>query len=177
MIIGIAGPAGAGKDTVADFLVANYGFTKVSWAGPLKAGLAAMGFPEPADREMKEHQIPGFDFSWRQAAQTLGTEWGRALDPDIWVKLVGDQLRAEPGRNWVISDVRFENEAAMVRSLGGFILGLVGRSSDLGAASSHASEAGLLTHAPSDWVIANNFGYHELYGDVREMLYVKACHD
>jgi hypothetical protein len=36
MLIGIAGVAGAGKDTTADFLVKNHGFVKVAFADPLK---------------------------------------------------------------------------------------------------------------------------------------------
>lgn len=36
MIIGILGVAGAGKDTAADFLVRDHGFTKVALADPLK---------------------------------------------------------------------------------------------------------------------------------------------
>lgn len=36
MIVGLAGLAGSGKDTVADFLVKNHGFTKVAFADPLK---------------------------------------------------------------------------------------------------------------------------------------------
>jgi hypothetical protein len=154
MIIGFTGPAGSGKDTAADHLVTRHDFTKVSWATPLKAALAAMGFPEPADRALKEVPIPGFNFSWRQAAQALGTEWGRALDPDIWVKIVGEQLRASPERLWVISDVRFENEAAMIRSLGGVVIHLHGRRADLGGAEAHASEKGV-KGSDADWNIEN----------------------
>lgn len=36
MIIGLCGQAGAGKDTVADFLVKNHGFVKVALGDPLK---------------------------------------------------------------------------------------------------------------------------------------------
>jgi hypothetical protein len=36
MIVGLCGQAGAGKDTVADFLVKNHGFVKVALADPLK---------------------------------------------------------------------------------------------------------------------------------------------
>lgn len=34
-LIGLSGPAGVGKDTIADYLVLNYGFTKFSFADPL----------------------------------------------------------------------------------------------------------------------------------------------
>lgn len=154
MIIGFTGPAGSGKDTAADHLVAHHGFTKVSWAGPLKAALAAMGFPEPNDRALKEVTIPGFPFSWRQAAQALGTEWGRTLDPDIWVKLVGRLVSDNPEASWVVSDVRFENEAAMIRSLGGVVIHLHGRRADLGGAEAHASEKGVKASL-TDWNIEN----------------------
>lgn len=36
MILGLCGLAGAGKDTVADFLVKDHGFVKVAFADPLK---------------------------------------------------------------------------------------------------------------------------------------------
>ena len=153
-IIGFTGKAGSGKDTAADFLVREFGYTKLSWAGPLKAGLTAMGFPEPANREAKEDLIPGFSFSWRQAAQHLGTEWGRALDPDIWVKVVEAGLKSN--RNYVISDVRFENEAAMIRRNGGMVIHLLGRQADLGAAAAHASEAGVQFYPSTDVIIENS---------------------
>lgn len=35
-MLGVAGQAGSGKDTVADYLVSTYGFTKVALADPLK---------------------------------------------------------------------------------------------------------------------------------------------
>lgn len=165
MIVGIAGPAGSGKDTVADYLVQHHGFTKISWAGPLKAGLAAMGFPEPANRDQKEQPIEGFDFSWREAAQRLGTEFGRFLDPDIWVKLVGKQLLEDPSRNWVISDVRFENEAALIRAQGGRILRLEGRAADLGGAGGHASEKPLVLQH-DDLLLWNESSKHILFLDV-----------
>jgi hypothetical protein len=36
MLVGVAGLAGSGKDTVADILVSKYGFCRVSFADPLK---------------------------------------------------------------------------------------------------------------------------------------------
>jgi len=154
-IVGIAGRAGSGKDTVADFLVARYGFTKVSMAGPLKSALATLGFPEPFDRGDKEKLIEGFNFTWREAAQKLGTEFGRALDPDIWVKIMAQRFRRASDRI-VVSDIRFENEAAMIREAGGRMLHLTGRFAELGANAGHSSETPLEVLSSVDGMIDNS---------------------
>jgi hypothetical protein len=160
MIIGFAGPAGVGKDTAAHYLVQNYGFRQMAFAATLKEMLAIAGLPEPANRDDKEKVIPGFDFSWRQAAQMLGTEWGRALDPDIWIKLTEQKLR-NPFNNFTFSDVRFENEAAMLRRRG-VVVHLRGRAADLGAAAAHASETGVLALG-GDHIIHNDGSVGELH--------------
>lgn len=154
-IVGIAGKAGSGKDTVADFLVERHGFVKVSMASPLKAALATLGFPEPHNRDDKEKLIEGFSFTWREAAQKLGTEFGRALDPDMWVKVMAMRFRRATDRI-VISDIRFENEAAMVREHGGSMLHLSGRAANLGANAGHASEAGVAVLPSCDGMIDNS---------------------
>lgn len=148
-LIGATGPAGSGKDTVADYLVLHHGFQRMAFAAGLKEMLASVGMPEPADRALKEERIPGFDFSWRQAAQALGTEWGRALDPNIWVKITrakierARDIRAPGACRIILTDCRFENEAVMIRELGGEIWHLHGRRAELGAAAAHSSESGV----------------------------------
>ncbi len=169
MIITLTGPAGAGKDTVADYLVKNHGFVKVSWATPLKRALASMGFPEPANREDKEKLIEGYPFSWRQAAQRLGTEFGRALDPDIWVKQLITHLEQQPNMRWVISDTRFENEAARVRAAGGKVVHITGRKADLGAAAGHASEVGVPKEA-GDYLLGNHADIETLLRHAEQMV-------
>lgn len=154
-IIGIAGRAGSGKDTVADRMVQDHAFRKMSMARPLKDGMAAMGFPEPANRDDKERLIPGFTFTWRQAAQKLGTEWGRGLDGEIWTKVMERILLTLSGPV-VISDIRFDNEADMIRGMGGKILHLSGRQADLGGAAAHASEAGVTVLPSQDAMIDNS---------------------
>lgn len=168
ILLGIAGPAGAGKDTVADYLVSNHDYHKMSFAGPLKAMLAAAGMPEPKDRALKEQTLPGFDFTWREAAQLLGTEWGRQLDPNIWVKVVRQAVTRMRVRV-VLSDVRFENEAAMIREMGGKVIHLTGRAVGLGAAAGHASEIGVAQLHEDEWIHnADTLGH--LYGQVDRIL-------
>lgn len=171
MIFGAAGPAGAGKDTVADYLVKHHGFTKMAFADPLRSMMAAGGFPEPVDRALKEALVEGFDFTWRDGIQKLGTQWGRELDPDIWVKLIEKRiLYLQSVQQYVggvakivLSDVRFENEANMLRALGGCVLHCGGRRVNLGVHALHISEAGCWFYPDDDELIDNSSSLQELY--------------
>lgn len=173
-LIGLTGKAGSGKDTVGQYLHKWANAYTLAFAYPIKAALAAMGFPEPKDREAKEAVIAGFNFSWRELAQTLGTEWGRARDPDLWLKLAMqevDHIQAVRSHNLVvITDVRFENEAAAIRERGGQIWHITGREAQmLGDTKAHASEAGVQV-AKGDKVIVNSETLLELADLVDELM-------
>lgn len=173
-LIGLTGKAGSGKDTVGHMLWRSHSMYKVAFAYPLKEALRAMGFPEPENRDDKEATIPGFGFSWRELAQTLGTEWGRARDPNLWLKLAmqetGNILRARETNRVVITDVRFENEAAVIRERGGQIWHITGREAQmLGDTKAHASEAGVQV-AKGDKVIVNSGTLLELADLVDELM-------
>ena len=177
-LIGLTGKAGSGKDTVGDILWRSHLMYKVAFAYPIKAALAAMGFPEPKDREAKEAVIAGFSFSWRELAQTLGTEWGRARDPDLWLKLAmqetGNILQVRETNRVIITDVRFENEAAAIRERGGQIWHITGREGQmLGVTKAHASEAGVQV-AKGDKVIVNSGTLVELADLVDELMGVES---
>jgi len=136
MIIGICGLIGSGKGTVADILVNEHNFTKISFADKLKDGVAAMfGW----DRQMLEGDTPEsrawreeIDFFWtrelgrevtpRLVLQLYGTECMREGFYDgIWVSLVKQHLLSNRETNFVIPDVRFTNEIDMIKGLGGFV--------------------------------------------------------
>lgn len=148
-LIGITGRAGSGKDTLAEML----GYARYAFAKPLKDMLAAGGFPEPA-RPLKEALIPGFNFSWRRAAQTLGTEWGRGLQGDLWLAMA-KRYRLELQADYlVITDVRFHNEADWIRECG-TLVHVKGRAAELDStAQQHASEIELPV-MPGDYTIFN----------------------
>ena len=160
-LIGLTGTAGVGKDTVANLLNHLYGFDQDAFAKPLKDMLKVIGIHEPATRKEKEIQLDGFDFSFRKAAQTLGTEWGRTLQDDLWIKIAENKLlQAKSNKNEDVricfSDVRFENEAAMIRKHGGFIFHIVGRETTVSKENSdHRSEFGI-KFFPSDIKIDNS---------------------
>jgi hypothetical protein len=140
-IFAFHGPAGAGKDECGKYLIESHGFTRISFATPIYKALEAMGFGWPKTQEEKEALVPELGVSWRHMAQTLGTEWGRNMvHPDMWIILAKKYMTDNPGARFVMTDVRFENEADMVRKLGGRIVHLVGRKAEITSNQQHASE-------------------------------------
>jgi len=120
----------------------RFGFKPMAFARGLKNMLACIGISEPP-RDMKEEVMPEWGFSYRHAAQTLGTEWGRRLlRDDIWVLVLREFIR-DSKDDIAITDVRFENEADMIRREGGIIVHMTGRKAELGTAAGHASEVGI----------------------------------
>lgn len=133
-VIGVCGLIGSGKGTVADILVEQYGYEKLSFADRLKDGAAAIfGWPrdllEGDTKESRDwREVPdtfwtselGREITPRLVLQLMGTECMRkGFDEDIWVLLIKQKIQANPEKNWVIPDVRFENEQDMIRNVGG----------------------------------------------------------
>jgi len=152
MIIGLTGKKQSGKSTVARILCENFNFVEFSFAGPMRVMLSSIGFEEPKDKELIDDR---FGFSYRQAMQSLGTEWGRKLNPDLWLNLMKENIT---DKNIVISDVRFENEAEYIRSVGK----LVHIQRDTGVVDSHISEQGITPLINED-VIYNDYTINDLY--------------
>ena len=144
-IIGFTGPAGAGKDLAASMVP---GACRIAFADPIYQGLSAMlGIPEGVlrDRSGKENPIVGIGASPRQLLQTLGTEWGRQMiRDDIWLRVAfwrWEQLAAGGVSLIVVPDVRFSNEARLIRENGGEVW-MIHRPG-VEPVASHSSEAGL----------------------------------
>lgn len=129
LLIGITGRAGAGKSTVARMLEDRFVFVEMALADPIVNMIGSLFADCDIDgawaieRSLKE--LPTrLGYSYRQLAQTLGTEWGRHLSPDFWLRVLALRLR-EPHievQNVVISDVRFPNEADFVKARGGVMV-------------------------------------------------------
>lgn len=148
VLVGLCGPAGCGKDTVAAMLVRHGAFSKYTLAMPLKMGLEAMlDIPLSTwdDRARKEEPLPWLGKSPRQLAQTLGTEWGRqCVHPEIWVLLMKrhwEEVRKATCPRMVVTDVRFDNEAKAIIESGGTVW-RVDRE-NVPSVAEHSSEAGI----------------------------------
>lgn len=143
IIIGFAGRAGAGKTTAALHLVEHHGFERVRFAGPLKAMMRALGCTEEeVDGALKEAPCALLGGRTpRQAMQWLGTEWGRDLiAPDLWTRAWEHAVAGKP--RVVADDVRFPNEAATIRRLGGRVIRIVAAGEAPCAGLGHISERG-----------------------------------
>lgn len=154
MLVGLTGAAGAGKDTVARMLVEANGGRIAAFAGPLYDFVATItGIPPHrlADRTVKEAVIPWLGKSPRQLLQTLGTEWGRqSVSEDIWVRSLLERIKPwrDGGLLVVVTDVRFDNEAAAIADAGGEVWRVVrsGWRCLSDEAARHSSEAGVSDH-------------------------------
>lgn len=165
-IIGLTGSAGVGKNTVASLLAGLY--TPYAFARPLKEALAVLRIYEPSGREAKEQPLQGKPFSYRKAAQTLGTEWARNLDPDFWLNLAAQNTQHI--KQVVFTDTRFENEAAWIRKQGGVIWHIAGRATTVvGEAANHESEVAV-RFQEGDFKLDNSGPIEDLTPAVQELL-------
>lgn len=151
VLVGLTGPAGCGKDTIANLMLKHGQFDRYALASPIKEGLWQMlDIPMSTwrDRTAKEAVIPWLGKSPRQLAQTLGTEWGRQqVHPEIWIKLMQrrwKRVQASANPRMVVSDVRFDNEAQAINDAGGTVW-RVDRPKGLPVAT-HSSEVGVSGH-------------------------------
>lgn len=129
ILIALTGAERAGKDSVADRLVERHGFTKISFAAPLKQALRAtdpiLGFHPYRKGELvrlsealaneSEDVIKQTFPEYRRLLQKLGTEGIRALDDGFWVRAALNQVDPVKGSGrYVFPDARFQNEVDAV---------------------------------------------------------------
>jgi len=184
-LIAIRGKAGAGKDTVADYLVEKYGYQKMSFAHPLKRIVAILtgwrydfvNGATPEYRRLRETLIhPVYKMTCRQLLQFVGTELFRdQLHPEVWVQCLRQDIEAlfneDPEALVIVTDCRFPNEAEMLLKLGGRMLHIqrpMAASCLLGETSQHSSEKDFNTS--NEQIIHNNGTLDQLYETVRTTL-------
>jgi hypothetical protein len=136
MIVGLLGFIGSGKGTAGDILK-DLGFTPVSFAKGVKDVASEMfGWPRhllegdtEQSRQWREQPDKfwseefGREFTPRLALQLMGTEVGRdVFHQDFWVIKLKNYMQKNPNQNYVITDVRFQNEIEFVHKQKGILI-------------------------------------------------------
>ena len=183
LVIGLAGVARVGKNTIAQEFVDNAGFEQAGFADSLKNMLYALNprLPDPNWEEVGDSF--GHDgtvkvrdyvdkFGWegaksnpaiRQSLQILGTEAGRdVLGENIWIQTLFTKPHSA---RLVISDVRYFNEASAIKERGGYVIRI--NRPGIAATNSHISEK---LDFESDYEIMNDRTPKETYISIVDYL-------
>lgn len=166
-LIAFTGLATSGKTSAVSALHAH----RIAFADPLKEMVRIL--TASSDKESRPPELCGK--SVREALQSLGTDWGRnMIGENIWIEAARKRISAalakqvaSSGEVIVIDDCRFDNEAELIKSLGGIIIrierpGLV--------KMSHASEAGISDQLV-DHTIRNDGDLPHFLDKVRDLVY------
>jgi hypothetical protein len=175
MIIGLSGYARSGKDTVAQYLIDEYGFAKYAFADPIKKAMYILN-PKLGDLKTYREMVDEYGLEVSKSAsqevrrllQVFGTEVGRNIfGENIWVDLCLNSIHSNRA---VISDVRFPNEADKIKERGG-VVWRVNRP-QVNALNSHASETSLDDY-DFDCIIDNSGTLESLYLSVNTAIVEK----
>lgn len=168
-IIGICGPARAGKDTIASVLVDKFGYQKDSFAAPLRTFVAnILGITLEQLEVVKDFPSDALGgHTPRFAMQTLGTEWGRKmLAEDLWINFL---IRRSTGLRMVVPDIRFQNEAEAIVKAGGAIIKVIRPGVEI-VESTHVSERGIPDKFVDHFVL-NDKAEQDLKNQVVDLMY------
>src|SRR5688572_6506000 len=91
--IGLLGANGAGKSTIADYLVEHHGYRKLSFAAPLRdLAMLNAGWADALDAVNNDYRLAKDEFPFvRQYLIDLG-EKIRSYDPVFFVKALAQQI-------------------------------------------------------------------------------------
>lgn len=164
IIIGITGKINSGKSLCSHLIQLKHAnFIEYSVSEPLKQIATIFGFEhqEVYGTQAQKQTINDFwGISGRTFLQTFGTNICREVLPQhmpsmssVWCQLLRKKI-GDTTTNIIIPDVRFKNEADIIKELGGWIIH-VDRPGNNSYQSSHKSETEM-TSIPPDFTINND---------------------
>ena len=114
IVVGIAGEIGSGKDTVAECLVNQFGFTHISLSNVVARGRRRRGLPETRNSQL--------DYANGERDSVGG---------DVFVKLALGEASENGATRVVLSGIYCLEEAgSLIDHFGGILLGVIGPSAD-----------------------------------------------
>lgn len=159
MIIGLHGQQRVGKDTIFELINSEYpNAVRLAFADKIKQSLAALFGVSVREIDILKEEGAMFkvesknyehSYTWRSFAQRYGTEAHREIfGEDFWVDKVLPRptkrgMKSHENKLWVVTDVRFSNEALRIKELGGKIINV--KRPDINKKDNHVSENSLNT--------------------------------
>lgn len=181
--VAFMGKARSGKDTAAAYLVRSRSYTRLAFADPLKE-MALRVDPfvykdEDQDMWRLSEVVSGHGWEYakdmfpevRRILQHLG-QAQREFDEDYWVNALRRKLNSAEAWNMpvVVTDVRYLNEARMLRARGFRLVRIIRDGATAGGtAAAHSSETELDTFA-ADLDIYNTGSLDFLYRSIESAL-------
>jgi hypothetical protein len=169
MIIGLSGYARSGKDTVAQFLVENYGYTRVAFADNIRHMLLDLN-PYVGIGPSNYNHTTLSDLvalnGWEGAKQH--PEVRRLLQDlgeDVWINAALSTPTQNDGL--VITDVRFINEAEAIKNRGGQIWRVI--RPGVTAVNSHISETQMDGYS-YDRIVDNSGDFKDLSIEIASLI-------
>lgn len=169
-LIGLCGKKRAGKNTFADMLSELHPYQQISFADALWDVLLAtnpyVGIDHTRVNDLvvaigKERAKIEFP-EVRRLLQDLGTNGVRnVIGPDTWLNLVSQKIVQNSDTSYAVTDLRFENEAQMVKDLGGIVVKLDRPRTGFELQDQHPSETSVDLIIPDVFVV-NNQGLDNL---------------
>lgn len=123
---------------------------------------------------LKEFELPEseqsdagivYKTSYRKVLQLFGTDVCRHFIDSIWVKQVEELINLDYKTRYVVTDVRFDNEAEMIRRVGGK---MIETQREGCVRDGHVSEAGV-DEELIDFIVQNTT-FEELFEQVRNIV-------
>jgi hypothetical protein len=183
-LIGLTGKKRCGKDTFAHYICDKYGYKQYAFAQPLKQACREIFLlnDEQVDGTQKETPIDRLNgITPRQIFQKVGTEIFRdyigvvfpelkEFNNNFWTKRfewwIEEQQRECSNCLIVISDVRFDNEAELIKKYGGIIIEI---DRHTGLQDGHISEKGI-SRERINYQITNNNSITNYHGEIDKII-------
>lgn len=185
-LILVSGKKQHGKNTVANFLKVfgkdrGFNVVEMAFADPLKEAAEIIFRLTPMqiwNGKEKETLDKRWDMTPREIMQKLGTEIGRNISPDVWVRNLCYRIQeADFEKNCpnptlvVVTDCRFPNEVELPKKILGNVSVVRVSRRDMPSTpfDNHPSETALDEYTGWDYFIANDSGMDGLKDSVENL--------
>jgi hypothetical protein len=197
MIIGISGKMGSGKDTFGQMLQDELpSYTLKSFAFKLKqvasiiSGIPIENFEDPEfkmgymtsewdtsilkDSPSKYLKTETTQMTVREFLQKLGTDGLKHnLHSSVWINALFSDYKKEKSEdffpNWIITDVRFPDEADAVKKKGGILIRIERSNIKQGSSKTHVSETAMDHYSDYDIIVHNEGDLESLKKRAKEV--------